>query len=113
MSHVGGDGQTHGGVTQQCLDQATMAQGKQTAADYVKANCSKNEIHRAGDIWTTDMVCKTGGSVMTTHSVTNMAGDDSAYHTDLATTFDPPSAGGGASTSTTVDGKWIGACKPT
>ena len=111
MSHTGGNGQNHGGVTQQCLDSGAMAQAKLTAADYLKANCSKNEISRTGDTWTNDLVCKSGGSVMTTHTVTAMAGDG-AYHTDLSTTFDPPIAGNAKST-TTVDGKWIGACKPT
>jgi hypothetical protein len=88
-----------------------MAEAKVTAANYVKANCSKNAIQRAGDTWTNDLVCKSGGSVMTTHTVTAMVGDG-AYHTDLETTFDPP-MGGNAHTTTTVDGKWIGPCKPT
>ena len=110
MSHTGGDGQTHGGVTQQCLDAAAMAQAKLTAADYLKANCSKNETTRAGDTWTNDVVCKSGGSVMTTHTVTAMLGDG-AYHTDVSTTFDPPVAGN-AKSATTMDGKWVGACKP-
>jgi hypothetical protein len=107
----GGDGQTHGGVTQQCLDTAAMAQAKLTAANYVKANCSKNETRRAGDTWTNDLVCKSGGSVTTTHTVTAMTGD-SAYHTDLRTTYDPPLAGS-ANSTTVMDGKWISACKPT
>jgi len=66
---------------------------------------------RAGDTWTNDLVCKSGGSVATTHTVTVMAGDG-AYHTSLTTTYDPPLAGS-ASSTTTVDGKWIGACQPT
>jgi Protein of unknown function (DUF3617) len=111
INHVGGDGQAHGGVTQQCLDSAAMAQAKVTAADYLKANCSKNKTQRAGDTWTNDLVCKSGGSIMTTHTVTAMVGDG-AYHTDLSTTFDPPVAGN-ANSTTTMDGKWISACKPT
>ena len=111
VNHVGGDGQTHAGVTQQCLDAAQMAQSKVTAADYVKANCSKNETQRAGDTWTNDLVCKSGESVMTTHTVTTMVGDG-AYHTEHTLTVDPAVAGDATST-TTMDGKWIGACKPT
>jgi hypothetical protein len=111
MTHHGGDGQTHGGVIQQCLDAAAMAQAKLTAASYMKANCSKNETQRAGDTWTNDLVCKSGGSVTTTHTVTAMVGDG-AYHTDLRTTYDPPLAGS-ANSTTVMDGKWISACKPT
>jgi hypothetical protein len=110
VNHVSGDGQTHAGVTQQCLDAAQMAQAKVTAADYVKANCSKNETQRAGDTWTNDLVCKSGGAVMTTHTVTAMVGDG-AYHTQHTMTLDPPLAGESSGT-TTMDGKWIGACKP-
>ena len=110
MSHTG-NGQTHAGVTQQCLEAGAMAKAKLTGADYLKANCSKNQIARTGDTWTNDLVCKSGGSIMTTHTVTAMVGD-AAYHTDLSTTFDPPVAGD-ASSTTTMDGKWIGPCKPT
>ncbi len=110
ISHVGGNGATHGGTTQQCLDAAAMVQAKQTSADYVKANCSKNATTRAGDTWTNDLVCKSGAGVMTTHTVTAMIGDG-AYHTALSMTEDPPAAGGAS--STTMDGKWIGVCKPT
>lgn len=111
LSHTSGDGPARGGVTQQCLDAGAMAASKKTAADYAKANCSKNQTHGGGGTWVSDLVCKTGGSIMTTHSVTTMTGEN-AYHTDLTTTHDPPIAGRATST-TTMDGKWIGACKPT
>jgi hypothetical protein len=110
INHVGGNGEAHGGTTQQCLDVAAMVRAKQTTAEYVKANCSKNATERAGDTWTNDLVCKSGASVMTTHTTTAMTGDG-AYHTELSMTEDPPAAGGPS--STTMDGKWIGACKPT
>jgi hypothetical protein len=110
MNHTSGAGEGHGGVTQQCLELAAMAQAKKTAADYAKANCSKNETQRDGDKWVNNMVCTAGGSTMTTHTVTAMVGDG-AYHTDLTTTYDPPIAGQ-ATSSTTMDGKWISECKP-
>jgi len=93
-----------------CLDIKTQAEAKQTATDYAKKNCSKNETRRDGDKWVTDMVCKLDGSTsMITHSVTAFSGD-SAYHTEMTTTYDPPKAGRAEST-TTVDGKYLGACK--
>lgn len=111
MSHTSGAGVGHGGVTQQCLDKATMDQSRKTAADYVKANCSRNETHRDGNTWTNDLACRSGGKSMVTHTVTALAGDG-AYHTELTTTYDPPIAGQ-ATSATTMDGKWIGDCKPT
>jgi hypothetical protein len=103
-----GDGRSHGAVTRQCLDAAAMAQAKLTTADYVKANCSKNVTQHAMDTWTNDLVCKNGGGVTITHTVTALAGDG-GYHASLSTTYDPPLAGS-ASSATTVDGKWISAC---
>lgn len=46
---------------------------------------------------------------MTTRTVTAMNGDV-GYHTELTTAYDPPVAGM-ANSSTTMDGKWLGACK--
>ena len=95
----------------QCLDAKTQAAAKQTALDYVKKNCSKNETRQDGARWVTDMVCKLNGkTTMTTHSVTTFGGD--TYHTEMTTTFEPPAAGQ-AHSGTIVDGKWLGACKGT
>lgn len=111
MSHVG-EGGTHAGTVQQCMGADTMAAAKKTAADYAKANCSKNETHGGGGRWVSDMECTLAAHKMVTHSVTTMTGDG-AYHTDLTTTYDPPMPGGGATNTTTVDGKWLSECKPT
>jgi hypothetical protein len=108
MGHATGTEPARTSVTQQCLDPAAIAASLKTAADFAQANCSRNETHGGGGTWTTDMVCTTGGSTMTTHSVTTMSGDN-AYHTELTSSFDPPIAGRVA-TTTTVDGKWLGAC---
>jgi hypothetical protein len=93
-----------------CLDTKTQAEAKQTAADYAKKNCSKNETRREGDKWVTDMVCSLDGSrKMITHSESTFQGDD-AYHTEMTTTFEPAKAGH-AEDHTVVDGKFLGACK--
>ena len=113
INHESIAGDVHGGVTQQCMDAKAIAEGKKTGADYAKANCSKNQTTRGGDgRWTSDLVCKVGDSTMTTHSVTTMGGENASYHSDVTVTLDPPVASK-ATTKTTMDGKWIGACKPT
>jgi hypothetical protein len=97
-------------TTVQCLDAKGAAEARQTALDYAKKNCTKNETRRDGSKWVTDMVCRlNNSSQMTTHSETTFSGDE-AYHTEMTTTFEPPTAGRSRS-STIVDGKWLGTCK--
>ena len=106
----GGRGGDQPHTLQVCIDPETLAHGKQTADDYAKKNCSKNETHHEGAKWISDMVCKAGKSTMSTHSVTEFSGEN-AYHTQMTMSYDPP-LGGRAGSTTTVDGKWLGACKP-
>ena len=95
---------------QRCVVASDYAQSKAKADDYTKKNCSKNEIRQEGGKWMSDMVCKVGTGTMTSHSVTAFSGDG-AYHSEMTSTFDPPSAGH-SRTITTSDGKWLGSCKP-
>ena len=97
------------GVAQNCLDASTIAHSRETADEYAKKNCSKNDTRKEGAKWITDIVCKAGNSTMSSHAVTEFKGDD-AYHTENSVTFDPPESGL-TSTTTTIDGKWLGACK--
>ena len=110
IQHSSSKGDDKPGVAQNCLDASALAQGKQTAEEYAKKNCSKNDTHQEGGKWITDTVCKVGSSTMSNHSVTQFISDD-AYHTESTITYDPPISGR-TGTKTTVDGKWLGACKP-
>ena len=84
-----------------CIDAATQVEAKATS----KKNCSKNEWGHAGNTWTGDSVCSVMGNQITAHAVTTMSGED-AYHTEIT------SQSGNKSSVMTVDGKWLGACKP-
>lgn len=111
IQHAGSNkGSDKAGAAQNCLDAAALAQGKKSGEEYAKKNCSKNDTRQEGGKWISDMVCNAGGSTMTTHSVTQFNGEDS-YHTEMTITYDPPEPGQ-THTTTTVDGKWLGACKP-
>jgi hypothetical protein len=110
IQHAGNRSSDKTGVAQNCLDAAALAEGKKSGEDYAKKNCSKNDTRQEGGKWVSDMVCKVGDRTMTTRSVTQFNGED-AYHTEMTVTYDPPEAGR-TSTTTTVDGKWLGACKP-
>ena len=84
-----------------CIDAAMQAEAKATS----KKNCSKNEWRHAGNTWSGDSVCTMMGNQITSHAVTTMSGEG-AYHTEIT------SQSGKTSSVMTVDGKWLGACKP-
>ena len=50
MAHTGREGAARTGIVQQCMNAEDMARAKATASDYVKTNCSKNEISRLGPV---------------------------------------------------------------
>ena len=94
---------------QRCFVASEYAASKAKAGDHAKKNCSKNDTRQEGGKWMSDMVCKVGASTMTTHAATAHSGDG-AYHSEMTSTFDPPSPAH-SRTITTSDGKWLGACK--
>ena len=84
-----------------CMDAATQVEANATKKQY----CSKNEWRHEGNIWTGDSVCAVMGNQIVAHAVMTMNGED-AYHTEIT------SQSGNKSSVMTVDGKWLGACKP-
>ena len=85
-----------------CIDAATQAEAMATMK---KMNCSKNEWRHEGNTWTGDSVCTVMGNKSIVHVVTTMSGEN-AYHTEST------SQSGDKSSVMTIDGKWLGACKP-
>jgi hypothetical protein len=98
--------------TLMCVDAASQEKlntmGKQALKDL---DCSKNESHRNGDVYTLDSVCKLLGSTQTSHSVTTSIGD-AEYTTEISSHFDPPLKYVGADSKTTQHGRWLGPCGP-
>jgi uncharacterized protein DUF3617 len=96
-------------TVKQCKDATELARARVAAEEYARKNCSKNDSRQDGSKWVNDTVCKVGASTMTTHSVTDAAGD-TAFHTESTSTFEPPTPGHSRST-TTIDAKWLsGSC---
>ncbi len=103
-------GSKQGHTMQQCIDEKTDDLIKSSMGGPMKPDCSKIEFRREGDKLVTEAVCKMSGSTMTTKGV--FTGNyDSTYRGDLKTTYDPPMHGMRES-STTIDAKWLGGCKP-
>jgi hypothetical protein len=91
---------------QMCIDAASDAQMAKFGMTASQGMCSKNEMHRSGDTFTTDAQCHFGQKESVTHSVTKFSGD-TAYHTEVTSLSDksaPPRL------IMTQDARWSGPC---
>ena len=96
------------GTTKMCMDAVVQKEMMDMGMGSMKSMCSKNDIRRDGNKVYGAAECKFGDSTMKSSSVTTFTGD-TAYHTEVKSTYDPPMQGMPAGT-TVVDAKWAGAC---
>jgi hypothetical protein len=96
---------------QHCTDEATDKEMNTGLAPAAKEACSKHDIKKTPTGYVSDSVCTIGGASITAHA--DIIGDfNSAYtvkttsHTEHGPTALPRDA------TTTVEAKWLGACKP-
>jgi hypothetical protein len=96
---------------QQCIDATTDAEMRQPPGmenvDMTKA--CKQDITRAGETMTVDSACNINGRSTKSH-MTITGSFESAYSMKVAVSSDPPSPGG--EMHMTMEGKYLGACKP-
>lgn len=96
-------------VSQHCIDAKTDDLMQQRAQGMDKKACSKNSVRREGDKMIAESVCKFGETTATTKVV--FSGDySSQYRGDIHSTYSPPMMGTKESRST-LEAKWLGACK--
>lgn len=95
----------------QCVDAAKDDLARQSAEQMGKDNkCTQAKISQGGGKISFDSTCEFGGTKMT--SQTLITGDfQSAYKMEIKSKFNPPMMGMTDST-TTMEAKFIGACKP-
>ncbi len=91
-----------------CMDSKTEANMQQMAQSGEKPDCSRNDVKRSGNQMTMDSVCKIADTTATSHGVITFTGD-TAYHMDMATSFNPPLAGQ-AEHKMSQDATWTGPC---
>jgi hypothetical protein len=97
---------------QQCVDAATDKL-MISIGDDLRQVCSKQDMQTVGNTIVIDSVCKVGDTTTTSHTV--VTGDfNSAYTVKVTSkrTGGPAVTGMPADTSMTIEGKWLGACKP-
>jgi hypothetical protein len=95
---------------QHCTDESTDKEMSATFSPMAKEMCSKQDIQKTAAGYVSDSVCKVGAMSVTSHS--DISGDFNAGYTVKSTSH---SEGGPAAVPrdsvTTVEAKWVGACK--
>ena len=95
---------------QHCTD-ATTDKQMSTSFSPGKETCSKQDIQKTGTGYVTDSVCSVAGVSVTSHA--EIVGDfNSAYTVTSTAHSDKGPSGKPLDTTTKIEAKWLGACKP-
>jgi hypothetical protein len=96
---------------QHCTDETTDKEMSSTVSPMSKEICSKHEIQKTATGYVTDSACSVGGMSMTSHS--DITGDfNSAYTVKSTSHSERGPSGLPRDSTTTIEAKWLGACKP-
>lgn len=93
-----------------CLDETVQKEMFEMGSGAMKGMCSKHDFRMSGGRATGDFVCDMGGSRMHSKSAMVMSGD-TAYRTEIDTTYDPPFMGM-SRLKTVLTARRLGPCKP-
>ena len=102
-------------VVQQCIDAASDKMMSAFGGNLRQDMCSKQDVQKVGNTLVVDSVCQIGGMTMTSHGV--VSGDfNSSYTVKVSSTRTGGPAISGApadgKSNTTIEAKWLSACKP-
>jgi hypothetical protein len=96
---------------QQCTDETTDKDMSTMFSPMAKEMCSKQDIVKTASGYVSDSVCKVGAMSITSHADVN--GDFNSAYTVKSTSHTEGGMGGAPRDSTTtIEAKWLGACKP-
>jgi hypothetical protein len=94
---------------QQCTDETTDKEMSTAATPLANQVCSKRDTQKVATGFVTDSVCGFGTTQLTTHS--EIAGDFNSAYT-IKSTSHSDRGGVQGDHVTTIEAKWLGACKP-
>src|SRR6266849_5101715 len=95
---------------QHCTDESTDKEMSSTFSPMAKEMCSKQDIQKTATGYVSDSVCKVGAMSITSHADIN--GDfNSAYTVKSTSHNEGGSANVPRDSTTTIEAKWLGACK--
>jgi hypothetical protein len=96
---------------QHCTDATTDKDMANVSSPLAKEICSKNDLQQTATGYVSDSVCSVAGVSVTTHA--EITGDfNSAYTVKSASHSERPVSGLPKDNTTTIEAKWLGACKP-
>ena len=95
---------------QHCTDASTDKEMSQTFSPMTKDMCSKQDIQKTATGYVSDSVCGIAGMSITSHA--EITGDfNSAYTVKSTSHSERGPTGVPRDSSTTIEAKWLGACK--
>jgi len=96
---------------QHCTDETTDKMMSDTVSPMGKEMCSKQDIQKTATGYVSDSVCGVAGMSITSHA--EITGDfNSAYTVRSSSHSERGPAGAPRDSTTTIEAKWLGACKP-
>src|SRR4029453_6466249 len=96
---------------QQCTDETTDKDMSTAMSPVAKDICSKQDIQKTATGYVTDSVCGVAGMTITSHA--EITGDFNSAYTVKSTSHSERGPNGAPRDSTTtIEAKWLGACKP-
>jgi hypothetical protein len=95
---------------QHCTDESTDKEMSAAVAPMGKDLCSKQDIQKTATGYVSDSVCGVAGMSITSHA--EIIGDfNSAYTVKSSSHSEGGPTGKPRDTTTTIEAKWLGACK--
>ena len=96
---------------QHCTDESTDKEMSSTFSPMAKDMCSKQDIQKTATGYVSDSVCGIAGMSITSHA--EIIGDFNSGYTVKSTSHSERGpAGVPRDSTTTIEAKWLGACKP-
>ena len=95
---------------QHCTDATTDRQMNGMAGPTAQQNCSKQDLRKTATGYASDTVCTIAGRSITSHS--DVVGDFNSAYTVTTVSHSEGGPGGARDTTSKIEAKWIGACKP-
>ena len=97
-------------MMQQCTDETTDKDMATSFSPMAKDICSKQDIQKTATGYVTDSVCGVAGMTIKSHA--EIIGDfNSAYTVKSTSHTEGGMAGAARDSTTTIEAKWLGACK--
>jgi hypothetical protein len=96
---------------QHCTDETTDKEMNNLVSPMAKQICAKQDIQKTAAGYVSDSVCSVAGVSVASHS--EIAGDfNSAYTVTTSSHSDLGAKSAPRDTTTKIEAKWLGACKP-